>query len=82
MDSTSASPQIIFLVVVHGSMYDLTRVGGNFLGAGRVACREAACDAWHSQAFARGFGGMLPRGNFFKWFNLVCFGAYFHKLFT
>ena len=53
MDSTSASPQINFLVVVHGHMQDLPR-GVNFWGAGRVACREAACDAWRSQTFAMG----------------------------
>ena len=40
-----------------------------------------ACDAWRSHAFARGFGGMLPR-NFFEWCNPVRFGAYFHKFFT
>ena len=33
-------------------------------------------------AFARGFGGMLPRKKFFEWCNLVRFGAYFHKFFT
>ena len=35
--------------------------GANFLGAGRVTCREAACDAWRSQAFADSC--MLPREN-------------------
>ena len=35
--------------------------GGSFLGAGRVACSEAACDAWR---LLGGFGGMLPRENF------------------
>ena len=59
MDSTNASPRIHFLVVVHGSMYDLPR-GTNFLGAGQVACREAACDAWRSQAFATGVWGYAP----------------------
>ena len=38
--------------------------GGNFWGTGRVACREAACDAWRSQTFAREFGACFP-GNFF-----------------
>ena len=45
-DSTSASLQINFLVVVHGRTQDLPRGGPKFLGG------------W---AFARGFGGMLPR---------------------
>ena len=44
--------------IVHGRMQDLLR-GGQlfffFLGGG------GACDAWRSQAFARGFGGMLPQ---------------------
>ena len=29
----------------------------NFLGDGQVACREAACDSWRSQAFARAVRG-------------------------
>ena len=62
MDPTSASPQI---VVVHGHIQDLPRGGATFWGAGRVACREVTCNAWRSQAFARGFGGMLPREIFF-----------------
>ena len=47
-----------------------------------MACREAASDAWRSQAFARKFGVMLPRENVFEWCNLVRFGAYFHTFFT
>ena len=31
-------------------------------------------------AFARGFGGMLPRENFEKWCNLVRFIEYFAKI--
>ena len=30
--------------------------------------------------FARGFGGMPPRENFFKWCNLVRFGVYFDQI--
>ena len=48
--------QINFSVVVHGHMQDLPRRGATifFFGGG-------ACEAWRSHAFARGFGGMLPR---------------------
>ena len=34
--------------------------GGQLFFGGR-----GACDAWRSHAFARGFGGMLPRKKFF-----------------
>ena len=41
-----------------------------------------ACDAWRSQAFARGVrGNASPKKNF-ELCNLVRFGAYFHKFFT
>ena len=54
--------------------------GGNFFGAGRVACREAA---YATRGVARRllgeFGSMLLRGIFFKWCNLVRFEAYFHN---
>ena len=70
VDSTSASPQINFLVASCPWAYAGFAKGVNFLGAGRVACRE------------RGFGGMIPRENFSEWCNLVRFGSYFHKCFT
>ena len=38
VDSTSASLQIYFLVVVHGRMLDLPSGGLTFWGVGRVAC--------------------------------------------
>ena len=47
---------------------------------GEFAWREAPCSAWQSHAFARGFGGMLPRENFKKWCNLVRFREYFAKI--
>ena len=55
--------------------------GSTFWGAGRVACRKAAWDAWRSQAFARGVLGHVSQKKM-KWCNLVRFGAYFHKYFT
>ena len=67
VDSSSASPQINFLVVVHGRMQNLPW-GPTFWEAGRIACREA-----------RGFGGMLPPEFLFEWCNLVRFRAYFHN---
>ena len=49
-----------------GRMQDLPRGGPNFLrGVGRVACREAACDAWLSHAFARGILGNDTPDNYF-----------------
>ena len=46
----------------------------NILGGWRVACREAACDAWRSQAFAREVREHASQRNvFFKWCNLVRF---------
>ena len=53
-----------------------------FLGDGQVACREAACDSWRSQAFARAVRRHASLRNFFKSCNLVRFGAYFHEFFT
>ena len=54
----------------------------NFSGkVGMFAWRETPCSAWRSHAFARGFGGMLPRENFKKWCNLVRFREYFAKKF-
>ena len=32
------------------------------------------------RAFLGGFGGMLPRENFFKWCNLVRFGVYLDQI--
>ena len=53
----------------------------NFSGkVGEFAWRETPCSAWRSHAFARGFGGMLPRENFKKWCNLVRFREYFAKI--
>ena len=60
LDSTSASPQIYF----HVSMYDLPR-GAQRFGGWRVSCREAACNAWRSQAFARWVRGHASPGIFF-----------------
>ena len=40
----------------------------------KFACREPPC------ALLGGFGGMLPRENFFKWCNLVRFGVYFDHI--
>ena len=45
-------------------MYDLPGVGGTFGGLGES---HAACDAWRSQAFARGVRGHTSPGKIFKW---------------
>ena len=84
VDSTSAFPQINFLVVSSPWTYAGFAKGCQLFrgGAGRVTCHEVACDAWRSQAFVRGFGGMLPRENILELCNLVSFRAYFHKNFT
>ena len=52
--SARVDSQINLSVVVHGRMQDLPRGQLLFGGGG-------GCDTWHSHAFARGFGGMLPR---------------------
>ena len=39
--------------------------GSTFWGTGRVACREAACDMWRSQTFARGVRGHVSSRNSF-----------------
>ena len=36
--------------------------------------------ALQRHAFARGFGGMVPRENLKKWCNVVRFGEYFAKI--
>ena len=41
-----------------------------------------ACDAWRSNAFARGVWGHASPKFFFEWCNLVRFGAYFHTFHT
>ena len=65
VDSTSASPQINFLVVVHESMQDFPREA-NFLGG------------WASGVAKRLLGGSRACFPAFEWVNLVRFGAYFH----
>ena len=53
----------------------------NFSGkVGVFAWREAPCSAWQSHALLGGFGGMLTRENFIKWYNLVRFREYFAKI--
>ena len=42
-------------------------------GSGRVACREASCGAWHSNAIVRGVRGHAPPNFFLK---IVRFGAF------
>ena len=44
-------------------------------GVSRISFRGAT-----KFAFARGFGGMLPRENFKKWCTLVRFGEYFANI--
>ena len=41
-----------------------------------------ACDAWRSQAFARGVRGHASPQKNFEWCNLVRFGAFFSIFFT
>ena len=48
----------------HRCMQDLPRGGGNFLGFGPVACREASCGARRSHAIVTGVLGYALR-NFF-----------------
>ena len=76
VDSTCASPQINFLVEVHGRMQDLPGGLGEWHVAKRLATRGVA------ERLLGGFLGMLPREILFKWCNLVRFGAYFHTFFT
>ena len=54
------------------SMYDLTRGGGNFLGAGRVAWRKAACDACHIAKRLLGDSGACFPGKFFLNGSIWC----------
>ena len=59
-------------------MQDLPRGGIYFFGG------EGACDALRSHAFARGFGGMLPRkifGNGAFW-SIFSYFFYFQKVCT
>ena len=72
MDSISTFPQINFSVVVHGRMQDLPR-GPTYLGA---------CDAWRSQAFARGVRGHASPKKKILMVQCGAFGAYFHQSFT
>ena len=72
-----ADKAIVICYLEHGRMQDLPR-GPNFWDSERVACREASCGAWRCYVRARGGGGSgacSPE----KWYNLVHFGAYFHK---
>ena len=41
---------------------EFAKGGKLFWGAGRVACRESACDAWRSEAFTR----VVLKYSFFK----------------
>ena len=83
VDSTSASPQINFLVVVHGCMQDLP--GGHSLGGGRLGKLHGAkrlSTRGVAKRFIGVFGGTLSRENIFNWCSLVRFGAYCHNFFT
>ena len=73
MDSTSAFHQINFLVVVHGRIQDLPRGGGaTFLGGlGELHAAKQLETRGVTKCLLGGFGGMLPRQNFFDWCNLV-----------
>ena len=67
VDSTSASPQINFLVVVHGRMKNLPRGEPTFWEAtGELHAAKQIATLVVAKRLLGGFGGLLSR-IFFKW---------------